>query len=92
MGTSTSNRFSADFPSQNTLPARPYLTQPWHDDYMAALFEADKRRIGDRIKRAELTILAREQELYSGSGDPREQNALNNALHALRALRICMGL
>jgi len=85
-------QFSADLPTKSYAPDRPYRTQPWHLEYMAALFEPDRNLMAERIRRAELTILAREHQLYIDRSDPEEQRALNNALHALGALRACMGL
>jgi hypothetical protein len=72
--------------------AVPYRLQPWHAGYMAALFENDRSALLIRITHAEQLILIRERELLSQKGElvRSEQNALNNALHALRALRTCV--
>lgn len=56
---------------------------------MDALFETDRTRIGERIKRAERMIVLRERELITHQLGSPEQRALANALHALRALRSC---
>lgn len=69
-----------------------YKSQPWHAGYMAALFETDRTQIRGRIRQAELLIVSREHELHAGDVDVLEQHALNSALHALRALRTCLGL
>lgn len=69
-----------------------YKSQPWYEAYMAALFESDRGQIGENIHRAELMILNRERELFTGALEPKEQRALNNALHALRALLRCLKL
>jgi hypothetical protein len=69
-----------------------YKSQPWYEAYMAALFESDRGKIGESIRRAELMIVRRERELFTGPLDPKEQRALNNALHALRALQGCLKL
>lgn len=66
-----------------------YKSQPWYGAYMAALFESDRGQIGESIRRAEALILNRERELFTCALDPKEQHALNNALHALRALQGC---
>ena len=66
-----------------------YRLQPWYVAYMDALFEADRTRIGERIKRAERLIVFRERELFNSRTGHAEQRALGNALHALRALRSC---
>ena len=69
-----------------------YKSRPWYEAYMAALFESDRRQIGESIRRAELLIVSRERELFICVPDPKEQRALNNALHALRALHGCLKL
>ena len=69
-----------------------YKNRPWYEAYMAALFESDRRQISDSIRRAELMIVHRERELFSDDFDAQEQRALNNALHALRALHGCLKL
>jgi len=69
-----------------------YKSQPWYEAYMAALFESDRRQIGENIRRAELMIRNRERELFTGPLEPNEQRALNNARHALRALLGCLKL
>lgn len=73
-------------------PSVHFRTQPWHMAYMAALFESDRGKIADRIREAEQLILKRERELFSGSAEPTEQRHLNNALHAMHALRACLDL
>jgi hypothetical protein len=57
---------------------------------MAALFEADRGRMADRIRTAEQLILSRERELLAARAELPEQRVLNNALHALRALHACL--
>jgi hypothetical protein len=60
---------------------------------MAALFEADRSKIHDRICHAEQLIRQRERSLFTTpTNDFGEHQALNGALHALRALRSCLGL
>ena len=66
--------------------------QPWYAAYMAALFEANRKQIRERINYAEQLILARERELLPEANDFAEQRALNNALHALRALASCLNV
>lgn len=67
-----------------------HQTQPWYGAYMAALFESDRARLGERIRFAEQLILCRERELCTSLADTGERRALNNALHALRALGVCL--
>ena len=59
---------------------------------MAALFESDRALIAERIANAERMVLTREHELLKRETDALEKHALNSALHALRALRTCLGL
>jgi|HubBroStandDraft_1064217.scaffolds.fasta_scaffold1982771_1 hypothetical protein len=65
--------------------------QPWRELYTAALFETDQTRIPQRIGDAEKAIVARAQELFSASSDTIEEDqALDDALYALRALQSCL--
>ena len=67
-----------------------YRSQPLYEAYMAALFEADRGRMAERIRAAEQLILSRERELLAARAELSEQHVLNNALHALRALQACL--
>jgi hypothetical protein len=65
--------------------------QPWRELYMAALFETERERIPARIAEAEKAIVARSRELFSASSDTIEEDqALDDALYALRALQSCV--
>lgn len=90
------NTEGAPFPTQSHINTRAleafYKSQPWYEAYMAALFESDRGQVRESIRRAELLILNRERELFACASDPTEQPALNNALHALRALHGCLNL
>jgi hypothetical protein len=77
---------------QGNAPAIAHKSRGWYAEYMSALFETDRAQIGRQIKRAEQLILNRERELYAEKADASERRALNNALHALRALRNCLGV
>jgi len=68
------------------------LSAPWRTLYLAALFEADRKRLPVRISEAEKALMVRERELYSRPRPTAEREAVNNALNALRALRNCHGL
>jgi hypothetical protein len=71
-------------PSQS-MPAN------WRALYSTALFETDKRRIPARIADAEEAIATRARELFSASADTIEEDqALDDALYALRALQSCL--
>jgi hypothetical protein len=75
-----------------TLPAATRNhPQPWRELYTAALFETDRNRIPTRIAAAERAIIARSRELFSASSDTIEEDqALDDALYALKALQNCL--
>lgn len=63
----------------------------WHSVYQAALFETDRTKIPDRIAEAEKAILERVTELFAIKTDHLEEDqVLDDALYALRALRSCV--
>lgn len=62
----------------------------WRELYQAAIRESDRTRIVLRIIEAERSIIRRERQLFLSSGNERELNALNVALHELDALRACL--
>lgn len=65
----------------------------WRKLYIAALFETDREKIPARIVEAEKAIVARTQELFSSSSDTIEEDqALDDAMYALRALQSCLEL
>src|ERR1700756_1156437 len=62
----------------------------WHVLYRAALFETDRSKLPQRIAEAEEAILARIKELFVVNSDHIEEDQiLEDALYALRALRNC---
>jgi hypothetical protein len=66
-------------------------TVGWHALYQAALFENDRKLIPERIAKAEQAILARVKELFVVHSDHIEEDQiLDDALYALRALRNCV--
>jgi hypothetical protein len=72
-----------------TTPTLTKIDQ-WHELYKAALFETDKKKIPARIADAEQAIVARARELFFSSTDNIEEDqALDDALYALRALQNC---
>ena len=74
----------------NQLPS-PRVFHNWRDLYIAALFETDKNEIPARIVEAEKAIVARARELFNaGSDTVEEDQALDDALYALRALQSCL--
>jgi hypothetical protein len=93
----------AHLPIPSSIPKAPlsqpasssgnaYRSQAWYRAYMDALFETDRTRMAERIRRAEHLIVFRERELLASPASHPEQRALGNALHALRALRTCFGI
>ena len=65
----------------------------WRDLYTTALFETDTNRIPARIADAERAIVSRARELFSAGADTIEEDqALDDALYALRALQNCLAL
>jgi len=63
----------------------------WRDLYTAALFETERERIPSRIADAERAIQVRARELFSTGFDTIEEDqALDDAMYALRALQSCL--
>lgn len=67
-----------------------HRAQRWYRAYMAALFEPDRAHVAERIRLAEQLIVSRERELFTSVCNKEERRALNNAMHALRALGGCL--
>ncbi len=73
----------------NVAPNQALAT--WRELYTVALFETDKNRIPARIADAEKAIVVRARELFSSGVDTIEEDqALDDALYALRALQNCL--
>ena len=76
----------------NVEPSHP-KAESWRELFTAALFETDRSRISARIAGAEQAIVARARELFSTGNDTIEEDqALDDALYALRALQNCLQL
>jgi hypothetical protein len=74
-----------------TSPTETMRGDSWRELYTAAIFETDKNRIPERIAIAERAIVARARELFSAGSDTIEEDqALDDALYALRALNSCL--
>jgi hypothetical protein len=59
----------------------------WRDLYVAALFETDCSKLGERIAEAEKALVFRARELFQTAGDHiEEEYAMDDAMYALRAL------
>ena len=76
----------------NQTASSPISTS-WRVLYTAALFETDHNRLAGRIADAEKAIVARARELFAAGADTIEEDqALDDALYALRALQSCLEL
>jgi hypothetical protein len=64
----------------------------WRDLYRAALFETDRTKLPERISNAEQAIVARGRQLFGFCIEDTEDQALDDALYALRALKSCLCL
>jgi hypothetical protein len=56
------------------------------------LFETDHTKLPERISNAEQAIVARGRELFGSCIDTTEDQDLDDALYALRALKSCLRL
>ena len=72
------------------LPLPSSQAKGWRDLYVAALMESDKERVPSRIAEAEVAIVERARLLFTSSGDNIQEEALDDALYALRALKTCL--
>ena len=63
----------------------------WRDLYRAALFEADRTKLPQRIHEARTAVVMRGRELF-GCADKHieESEDLEDALYALQALASCL--
>jgi hypothetical protein len=59
----------------------------WKTLYKSAILETNKNIIAKRVCEAEEAVLARGREIFYGSSDPEEKEALEDALYALRAYK-----
>ncbi len=75
---------------ENKTSSRPAV-RSWRELYTVALFETDRDRIPVRIAEAERAIVARARELFAAGSDTIEEDqAMDDALYALRALQTCL--
>jgi hypothetical protein len=76
--------------NQGTTASYPTVST-WRELYKAALFETNKDRLPERIAEAEKAIVARSRELFASPTDTIEEDqALDDALYAMRALQSCV--
>jgi hypothetical protein len=69
------------------------ISRNWRELYTAALFETNNDRVAARIADAEKAIVIRARELFAAGVDTIEEDqALDDALYALRALQSCLDL
>lgn len=59
----------------------------WKTLYRAAILETNRSLVPQRVSEAEEAVLAREREIFYDSSDLEEEEALEDALYALRALK-----
>ena len=72
----------------NTSPSASTLRFPeWQQPYLAALMEADRKKILDRVTDAENAIFNRLQSLAGNADHHAERLAIEDALNALRVLK-----
>ena len=65
----------------------------WRELYLRAVFEDDRSRLSLRIHEAEEALNLRRRELFTTSGNNvEEREAIDHALHRLRALSYCARL
>ncbi len=68
-------------------------SRTWRELYTAALFETHSTQVPGRIADAEKAIVSRAREIFSAAADTIEEDqALDDALYALRALQNCLEL
>jgi hypothetical protein len=73
--------------NQVTSPSNPSDHGDWRSLYQAAILETNKNVILRKVSKAEQAVLARSRELVYGAGTAEEEEALADALYALRAFR-----
>lgn len=68
--------------------------QNWRELYRIAIFENDRDKWAFRIHQAEEALNVRRRELFTQprNNDVQERNAIDDALHRLRALSYCARL
>lgn len=59
----------------------------WQAPLQEVIFELNREKLADKIQKLEALILERVLQLQLGSDSHREQEAINDALSTLRALK-----
>lgn len=65
----------------------PCPDRNWRFLYRAAILETNIGLLPQRVAEAEEAVKARGREIFYGNGTSEEEEALDDALYALRALR-----
>ena len=65
----------------------PCQNRNWMTLYRAAILETNNMVLPQRVSEAEEAVLARGREIFYGNGTSEEEEALEDALYALRAFR-----
>ncbi len=69
-----------------SVPPCPSHTD-WKTLYRAAILETNKNAIPQKVSAAEQAVVARARELFYKGGTREERNAVDHAMHVLRAFR-----
>ena len=65
----------------------PCQNRNWKTLYRAAVLETDRRLLPQRVLDAEEAVRLRGREIFYADGTAEEEEALDDALYALRAFR-----
>jgi hypothetical protein len=72
--------------------AKVPAAQGWRELYIAALFESDRNRIGEKIGQAQVAIGARRREIFLSGNDAHERQVLDTPLFSLQSLSNCLAI
>jgi hypothetical protein len=73
--------------SMNISPSKCPACTEWKSLYRAAIFETDRNAIREVVSRAEQAMVARRKEVFREPRTLEEEEALEDALYALRAFK-----
>ncbi len=65
----------------------PCYSTDWRSLYRLAILEKDRTVVPRRVSQAEEAVVARGREIFYSGSSPEEEEALEDALYALRAYR-----
>ena len=72
----------------NTVASKSSDAGSWREFYKAAILEIDPVKLPQRIAEAERRVIQRARELFqTAQNNCEEEQALDDAMHALHALR-----